>query len=316
VRDGVNALTIDPRVEGNATRVLFSPGDRRIVSGHFGFVMVHDARDGQLLRRIRPSDKVGEIRDLAISYDGGRIVTTSQFLNFAELWDATTGRRIATFLGHTRPVTSVAFSPDVEARHIATASEDGTVRLWNVQDGRLVRTLHGHVGGVFGVVYHPRGDRLASIGSDGTVRIWDVASDQELRKLTGVEQEHANDDKPGWNTHGNILTFSRDGGRLAAASDDGRVVVWNTETGQEAFTLHGHNRWVSAVAFSPNGRRIATAGQDETIKLWDALTGEEVFTLRVPGDAARSIAFSHDGARLDSAGSSGVLKVFDATPLP
>ena len=36
----------------------------------------------------------------------------------------------------------VVFSPD--GKHLATASQDQTVKLWDVESGKLLRTLDGH----------------------------------------------------------------------------------------------------------------------------------------------------------------------------
>ena len=75
------------------------------------------------------------------------------------------------------------------------------------------------------------------------------------------------------------MAFSPDGRRLASASHDGTVKVWDATTGQETLTLHGHTGQVSSVAFSPDGRRLASAGNDRTVKVWDAATGQEALTL-------------------------------------
>jgi hypothetical protein len=64
--------------------------------------------------------------------------------------------------------------------------------------------------------------------------------------------------------------FSPDGRRLATASWDRTVKVWDAQTGQEAITLKGHTGWVEGVAFSPDGQHIASASDDRTVKVWDA----------------------------------------------
>jgi WD40 repeat protein len=46
----------------------------------------------------------------------------------ARVWDATTGKSLATLSGHSKPVVAVAFSPD--GSRIVTASDDHSARLW------------------------------------------------------------------------------------------------------------------------------------------------------------------------------------------
>ena len=71
-----------------------------------------------------------------------------------------------------------------------------------------------------------------------------------------------------------------DGKRLASASVDQTVKVWDATSGQEMLTLKGHTGAVMSVAFSPDGKRLASASGDQTVKVWDATTGQETLTLK------------------------------------
>ena len=64
----------------------------------------------------------------------------------ARLWEADSGRLLATFQGHTGPVYRAVFSPD--GRRVLTASDDKTARLWEADSGRLLATFQGHTGPV------------------------------------------------------------------------------------------------------------------------------------------------------------------------
>src|ERR687891_485710 len=54
---------------------------------------------------------------------------------------------------------------------------------------------------------------------------------------------------------------------VATASDDGTTKLWDPDTGEELFTLYGHDDLVFGVDFSPDGRMLATASPDGTVAL-------------------------------------------------
>jgi WD40 repeat protein len=67
------------------------------------------------------------------------------------------------------------------------------------------------------------------------------------------------------------VAFSPDGHRLASASWDNTIRVWNADTGQPlGAPLTGHTDVVWSVAFSPDGHRLASASGDQTVRLWTA----------------------------------------------
>ena len=115
----------------------------------------------------------------------------------------------------------------------------------------------------------------------------------------------------------NGVAFSPDGSRLASASDDKTVKVWDATSGRQMLTLEGHSDLVRSVAFSPDGKRLASASDDRTVKVWDVTTGKETLVLKGHASRVMSVAFSLDGKRLASAagwyGDPGEVKVWDTT---
>lgn len=108
------------------------------------------------------------------------------------------------------------------------------------------------------------------------------------------------------------VVFSPDGARLASASRDETVRLWDAVTGALLQTLEGHSDWVSSVAFSPNGAQLASSSRDKTVRLWDAATGALQQTLEGHLDTVLSVAFSPNGARLASASRDNTIYLWDA----
>jgi DNA-binding beta-propeller fold protein YncE/tRNA A-37 threonylcarbamoyl transferase component Bud32 len=107
------------------------------------------------------------------------------------------------------------------------------------------------------------------------------------------------------------VAFSPDGRRLASASLDGTVRVWDTATGQPVLTLKRHTDGVNGVAFSPDGKHLASASRDQTVKVWDAATGQEILSLKGHTRQVTGVAFSPVDRRLASASQDGTVRVWD-----
>jgi WD40 repeat protein len=95
------------------------------------------------------------------------------------------------------------------------------------------------------------------------------------------------------------VAFSAAGDRLASASWDQTVRVWDAKTRQPLHTLEGHTNWVSSVAFSATGDRLASASWDETVRVWDAKTGQPLHTFEHKGYGT-NVVFSSDGLYLET----------------
>ncbi len=330
--------------KGMVFAVTFSPDGAQLASASDdGTIKLWDPASGNVIRTIQSDPKwaadlaAGKlvsppvpVNSVAFSPDGKRLVTGHPF-GKVMLWDAADGSELRTLTGDAVSGRSVVFSPD--GRRVA-AQWGTTVQIWDAAHGRALRNLRSFW--PYCVAFSPDGRFLVTAGG------YEDAKGREgvlLFDLVG----NAKDAKEPRGFKGHTKTvmsaaFSPDGTRLATASWDGTVKVWDVADGKELRTLTGHVKPVTSVAFSPDGTRLASVGTDRTVRLWDAGTGQLIKIYRghrnnayrawhdelvggVEGfqgnfqNAVYSVAFSPDGTRLASAGVDGTVKIWDAGPV-
>jgi len=110
------------------------------------------------------------------------------------------------------------------------------------------------------------------------------------------------------------VAYSPDGQKLASASDDNTVIVWDMATLRPVGDLpfYGHLAGVTSVDFSPNGQTLASGSRDSTIILWDVATGQIIRTLqRRETTWILSVDFSPDGQTLVSGGQGATIRLWN-----
>lgn len=186
--------------------------------------------------------------------------------------------------GHSKPVTSVCFSPD--NRLIASASDDRTVKIWDAKTGNELSTLLGHTRPVLSVCFSFDTNRIASGSSDTTIKIWDVESSTEVSALQSPAE---------FPRIVSSVALSLDGRRIASGSQDGTIQIRDSETGKNIQTLQHTSAWgIWSLAFSPDGRHIA-AGLFDTFVISDTESGATISACNAPKDGRVARSTSLEG---------------------
>ncbi len=202
------------------------------------------------------------------SPDGARVATASRD-GTARIWDASTGKLLATFLHSgaslgipekTAEVWGVAWSPD--GRRLATACQERVAVVWDVE--RPVRPLEvfrDHTEAVEWVAWSPDGRRVVTASYDHTVRIRNADGSGKAIVLphdSGVIS----------------AVFDAAQTRLLSVSLDDRTArVWSL-SGLWAGAAPGepqmlrHEDALSAGSFAPDGK-TALVVSDRSVRAWE-----------------------------------------------
>ena len=107
-------------------------------------------------------------------------------------------------------------------------------------------------------------------------------------------------------------TWSPDGQRIASASYDKAVRVWNADGTGQPLVLRGHIDAVYGAVFSPDWRRIVSTSWDRTVRVWNADGTGEPLVLRGHTDGVYGAVFSPDGRRIVSVSRDTTARVWNA----
>jgi WD40 repeat protein len=185
------------------------------------------------------------------SPDSKHIITTSSDCT-ARLWNAITGKSIATLSGHTEAVHSAQFSPD--NTRILTTSSDKTGRLWNANTKAFIATLNGHSGDIKAHFNSNSTRILTQSKGEDFVKLWDAKEGS----LVGILAH------PG--TAVISAYFSPDGTQIIIASDI--VSLRNASDGSEFMTIGQPCEHFSSARFNHDGAQIITTDGTTNAQIW------------------------------------------------
>ncbi len=270
---------------------------------------IWDTSTGQELQALTsgfPYDSAGVGESpAAFSPDGTRVVAatvpSSARGEFQAIeWDASTGKELVRFTGHTGTITGVAFSPD--GKWLATSSYDRSVRIWDSATGQQLLVLTGHRQAVAGLAFAPDGRHLATASWDGTASVWNLVPPSELLHISVPVPDGGGP----WR-----LAYNPAGTQILADFTDNTFGVWDLASGEESPTFHGPHGRAGAGGFSSSGGPIYVSIDDLTTSILDGRTGAVLQAIRTSLDLVGSTIISGDGTRLASYGPDSVASLWD-----
>jgi WD40 repeat protein/serine/threonine protein kinase len=215
--------------------------------------------------------------------------------------DRLSRRELDTFTGHKGLVYAVAISPD--GKLLASGSHDKTIRVLNLDEKKIDTVLRKDTAEIRRLCFSAGGKTLASIGAR-TARIWDVETWKERKRLDDITP--------------NGSAFTADKRALVTRAKDGKVTVWDLETGRDLDSFMGPTGEFNCIALSPDRKVLALGtgkyptkpGGPHTgeVHLWDVAAAKKRALLTGHQEIVTSLAFSPDGRKL-AAGGSGMLNL-------
>ncbi|MFO0845241.1 MAG: WD40 repeat domain-containing protein [Gemmataceae bacterium] len=295
----VRTVGLPTRIGGNSQKVRVSDDGKRVFVEFEGDVLVIDGKTGDELLRHKGRINAGA---LAASRDG-KLVAFGRYDVFSWRWETGDEPQKLTAVGGSG-TELLQLSPDGKTLYIVPRG--GLITTWDVATGR--QTGSRPLGAMpNSLTFSPDGKTLAITSHPGASRPPEGGHEIDLR------------DAATWRRVGRIplgragvghVSWSKDGSRLAAASDH-RVWAWDVATGKALGpTRPGHEGLISAMAFGADGT-LFTASDDHTVRSWDPATGAPGLEL-IHDHWVRDVAVSPDGALVVGSSLRNDLRVWDA----
>lgn len=220
---------------------------------------------------------------------------------------------IVEYAAHSGNVTSLAWH--IDARWLASASEDGTVKIWDMRlpSHKPSRTyFHDHP--VNDLAVHPNQGDVIACDQAGSVKIWDLAQNSCSHDLWPSESS---------SVPIRSVSVAQDGTFLCAAAQSGVVYIWKFDHNGERnepfellpahrFDAHPPTDYLTKCRISPDSNWLATTSSDKSIRIWNASGG---FNLDMVLEGHQrwvwDVAFSADSAYVVSSSSDGTARLWD-----
>ena len=305
--------------------VAFSPDGRQFAATQAGRVVLYDAANGAVLRRIIPRfEKLARVEApyalLSLDFSPvGSLLAGGRADGAICLWKMGSDGEPAILKTQSRGdyVRCVRFSPD--GTLLASGGSDDNVTLWDVIERKVKATLPGYARCI---AFSPNGRLLASGSLGECLSLWDVGAGTLVRAMkargmgdsfvdpnavpTKEDMRAANRFQAGDVT---CVGFSPDGKTLLSGCSHGDIHIFDAGTGKEKGILTGHTFEVVGVHVLSNNQNAISASQDGTIRVWDLNERHLISLAKWGWGSVVSVALSADRKSLLCSGQDGLLRL-------
>lgn len=225
----------------------------------------------------------------------GQLVVCGDEDGYVKLFETTTRRNLRIFKGHKAGVRRTYFTKD--KLHIASFSDDKTVRLWDIPLQECIHTFKEQHSDYVraGCVSPVSPDILLSGGYDGKVKMYDTRTKSVVFEVNHESAVHS-------------VLFLPTGG-IFISSGGTHVNVWDAFAGGRLIArMSQHSRDVTCLTLASNGRRLLSGGLDRKVKIYDTSTYSTVHSLDF-SNAVTSVCMSPNDETLVVGMNDGIVSV-------
>lgn len=187
------------------------------------------------------------------------------------IWRFSTGEKIKHIRrAHSQSVLNLRF----DDRYLVTCSKDNSIKIWNRQPLTTSDSAYPATNRSPDASYPDYIINLAELAADPGARIPPALEPyKELMCLNGHSAAV------------NALSLHED--RIASASGDRKIMLWDIPTGSLIRTFSGHTKGIACIQY--DGKRIISGSSDKSVRIFDVETAAEVSLLEGHGDLVRTV---------------------------
>ncbi|MEM9326299.1 MAG: caspase family protein [Bacteroidota bacterium] len=287
---------------GCATFTSFSPDGQWLAKqSHNDTLKIYNLATGALEKKLGTA--VEEVIGVQFHPSGQMVIigTTSAITG----WDLTTNQQAFSMSFEEESAVN-DFAMSLNGQWLATAQNDNITVLWDLETRQPIREFRGILNSkeADGLTYDPNNYWQSHIakyikyknellvmpdqqklikGKFGTMaKSWKIADGQTVTEYIGHDKA--------------VLTqaLTKDGQWLATGGGDGRLMVWDAQSGALRLNIEAHRQPIFEVKWSNDESMLVTGSWDGTAKVWDSQTGQRLQYLDFNNQSPYAISFTPD----------------------